>query len=267
MSLKTALRKSAPLLYDRMAYEWHFVRALRQLRRGKVPAAAVAEFAENFPGKLPKECPVCGFTGHFRAFGSPPRYNAMCPSCGALERHRLIALAIRNKALSRPGITILHFAPEASVRSLLDKPGINYRTADLSSASVDLNLNIESIALSDESVDVIVCNHVLEHVDDRRALPQLRRILKQDGTLIATVPIVDGCETTYEDPAITTASGREAHFGQWDHVRVYGSDFAKRLTEAGLTFETYTAYGAEAVRHALLPGEKVFLCRKGAPRA
>jgi len=262
MSFKTTLKRSLPSLYDRLAYEWHILRAIRALRRHGGGVDTLCDLAENYQGKQPRHCPVCGFTGSFRAFGSPPRYNALCPSCGALERHRLIALALKSEPLPRPGMSVLHFAPERCIRSLFDKPGVSYRTADLQYDDLDLKLNIEAIALPDGSFDVIVCNHVLEHVDDRRAMPELHRVLSPQGVLIATVPIVAGCDATYEDAKLTDAADRRTHFGQWDHVRLYGADFATRLAEAGFTVRAYAAYGAEAVKHALLPGERVFFCRK-----
>lgn len=76
------------------------------------------------------------------------------------------------------------------------------------------------------------------------------------------VPIIEGCENTYEDELITNDHDRWIHFGQGDHVRVYGRDFAQRLADAGFQFQIHTAFGREAVKYGLFMGEKIFLCRK-----
>jgi SAM-dependent methyltransferase len=219
----------------------------------------IADAIKKIHGMYDVECPVCNFIGHFSAFGSPPRWNARCPACGSLERHRLLALVVRQIPLAG---TLLHLAPEACVMKFLKTQPIRYVSADLCAPNVDLQLNIEKIDLPDEQYDIIVCSHVLEHVNDRIALLELRRILKRDGILIAMVPIVEGCQVTYEDETITSPQERERHFGQNDHVRVYGADFARRVTDAGFDVEVHTAFGREALRYGLSMGEKVFLCRK-----
>ena len=53
-----------------------------------------------------------------------------------------------------------------------------------------------------EQFDTIVCSHVLEHVNDRAALAELHRILKQDGLLVVMVTIVESSPTTYEDETV-----------------------------------------------------------------
>ncbi len=66
----------------------------------------------------------------------------------------------------------------------------------------------------------------------------------------------------YEDDTVSDPAQREIHFGQNDHVRVYGADFASRLAEAGFDITVQTAFGREAIDHGLIMGEKLFLCRK-----
>ena len=107
-----------------------------------------------------------------------------------------------------------------------------------------------------------MCNHVLEHVDDKKALRELARILRPNGVLICTVPIVDGWALSYENDQITEPVDRELHFGQSDHVRIYGRDFHDRLHAAGFEVTEYTAIGSDAVRYGLLPGETVYFCKK-----
>jgi SAM-dependent methyltransferase len=142
----------------------------------------------SLAGVFPRECPVCNYHGMFHAFGNPPRYDALCPKCGSLERHRLIRLALNKNPLPTDA-TVIHFAPEGAVAAML--PRKNYRSADLEPGKAELVLNLESIALPSQSVDVVVVNHVLEHVnDDRQALAELFRILREDGLLIEVVPFV-----------------------------------------------------------------------------
>jgi ubiquinone/menaquinone biosynthesis C-methylase UbiE len=69
-----------------------------------------------------------------------------------------------------------------------------------------LNLDLEAIALPDDSIDVVVASHVLEHVDDKKALAEIRRVLRSDGVAPLMVPIVEGWDSTYVDPSITTRS-------------------------------------------------------------
>jgi SAM-dependent methyltransferase len=169
---------------------------------------------------------------------------------------------LRQETIIPVGASLLHFAPEGCLADLLRASAAKYFSADLYRKDVDLNLDIQSINLPDESFDCIVCSHVLEHVDDKRSLAEMKRILSPTGVLIAMVPIVEGCDTTYENETIRDQPCRELHFGQDDHVRIYGKDFRERLYQAGLEFNEYTAAGVEAVRFGLIMGQKIFVCRK-----
>ncbi len=214
-------------------------------------------------GDEPRECPLCGFNGRFLAFGSPPRIDCCCPRCGALERHRLLALYLRDRLSLSERARILHFAPEEPVvRMMRAKPSLAYVTADVQAGRADRMLNIEKILLSDASIDVVLCSHVLEHVDDVQALRELYRVLHPGGYAILLVPIVEGWDTTYEDPMRLTARERHVYFGQWDHVRIYGRDFRERVRAAGFELDEFVADGPTTVRYGLVPGERVFLATK-----
>jgi len=127
------------------------------------------------------------------------------------------------------------------------------------SMKVDLRLDIENIALPDASFDVVICAHVLEHVDDRAALRGLRRIIKPGGLALIMIPMVDGWETTYENPAIVAPKDRELHFGQADHVRFYGRDVASRIVDAGFELVQFQASEPDISRYGLSRGETLFV--------
>lgn len=218
------------------------------------------QVCKSIAGVVPRECPICTYRGMFRAVGIPPRYDAQCPKCGSLERHRLIRLALNRHPVPATA-EVIHFAPEATVKAML--PSEHYRSADLEPGRADLVLNIESIDLPSESVDLVVANHVLEHVgDDRRALAEIFRVLRRGGLLIATIPLTEGWDETYEDPAVIAPQDRELHFGQSNHVRYYGRDFRDRIKDAGFKLHEFVGSGADCVRYGLTRGERVFIgCR------
>lgn len=112
-------------------------------------------------------------------------------------------------------------------------------------------------------MDLIIANHVLEHVDDAKATKELSRILRPNGILLCMAPIIEGWLTTYEKPDIATDEKRMLHFGQEDHVRFYGRDFRDRISKGGLSLsEEITAQGEDVIRHGLVRGEKVFVFHK-----
>lgn len=127
---------------------------------------------------------------------------------------------------------VLHVAPERCFEAKLrTQIGDGYLTADLFRSAMT-KMDITDIQYSDDFFDVIYCSHVLEHVvDDRKAMREFRRVLKPDGWAILLVPIT--AETTIEDPSVTDPLERHRLYGQKDHVRRYGPDYADRLREAG----------------------------------
>lgn len=211
-----------------------------------------------------RECNICGFTGWFPAYGRPTRLDAQCPKCMSLERHRLLKLALDRDLLWSEQGQVLHFAPEEILEQHFRaccKVGA-YQTADLFEPA-DLKLNLEAIDLQDESVDLIIASHVLEHVDDTKAARELSRILRPNGILLCMVPIIEGWATTFENPSITTNEGRMLYFGQDDHVRFYGRDFRDRIAKGGFKLrEEITAQGDDVIRYGLVRGEKVFVFQK-----
>ena len=225
----------------------------------------VLNFKLALTSRAKRECNICGFSGYFRGFGRPLRLDARCPSCGALERHRLFMLAISRREIknfTNKYSRVLHFAPERILEKKFRKLFNDYTTADLY-ADADIVLNLEDINVEDEQYDVIVANHVLEHVDDRKAASELSRVLKEGGVLVCQVPIVEGWNTTYENDEIQTEDERWLHFGQGDHVRFYGADFRKRICVGGFKLiREVTAQGSDVVKYGLLRGEKVFVFEK-----
>ena len=155
--------------------------------------------------------------------------------CGALERHRFVWVYFWKKTNLFDGNVkrLLHVGPEPFFRKRLKNYlGSGYVTADLSGRGVDVRMDVTEIKYPDEFFDVIYCSHVLEHVsDDRRAMREFYRVLKNDGWAILLVPITAG--KTFEDPSITEPDIRLRVFGQKDHVRCYGPDYVERLREAG----------------------------------
>lgn len=239
---------------------------LRLARRalGELPALIhVARMAAIAQVKAePAECPLCGFSGKFRSFGEPPRPAVMCPSCYSLERHRLLALAVRRGRVEFKGKDVLNFAAERAVAKLAASAA-RYSTSNYPARNgADFAFDIEAIDLPDESYDVIVCSHVLEHVDDRKALGELHRVLRLGGTLVIMIPIIEGWQNTYENPGIVSERDRHIHFGQFDHVRYYGADVRKRITEAGFKLSEFTSDPQDSIRHGLQRGEKVFIAEK-----
>lgn len=160
------------------------------------------------------------------------------------------------------GRRILHFAPEKALMQRMRGNPL-YETADLLQAGVSRKLDITDTKLPDAGYDVVIANHVLEHVpDDRRAMHELFRLLRPGGLAVLTVPINATRHTTYENPAVITAAGRQAHFSAPDHVRYYGLDFVERLTEAGFQVETFRESPEAEVEYGLQRDEWLFLARK-----
>jgi ubiquinone/menaquinone biosynthesis C-methylase UbiE len=133
----------------------------------------------------------------------------------------------------------LHIAPEqAFYHRFKSQKNLDYTTADLYSPLADVKADITNMPFEDEHFDVIFCNHVLEHViDDQKAMHELYRVLKKGGWGIFQIPQDLNRTETYEDFSITDPKERAIHFGQYDHVRVYGRDYFDKLKTVGFEVE------------------------------
>jgi hypothetical protein len=209
-----------------------------------------------------KACNICGFSGYFQPHWFPVRPEAKCPQCSSLERHRLVKLWFDDHVNLFNGARVLHFAAEIAMTRFIKPICQEYVTADIQPRGLDIELDIEALDLTDSRFEIVVCSHALEHVDDRRALSELYRVITPSGFALLMFPIVEGWTTTYEDSSKRTVEERWQHFGQGDHVRRYGSDVRQRIVDAGFLLEEFTAVEPYVARHALLPGEKLFIAKK-----
>jgi SAM-dependent methyltransferase len=197
------------------------------------------------------------------------RSNVLAPGTLSLERHRLLWLFLKEQTsfFSAP-LKVLHFAPEQAFYQLFRKQkNLNYITTDLLSPLADVKADICNLPFKDNEFDVILCNHVLEHIpDDTKAMQELFRILKPGGWGIFQIPQDLTRKTTFEDNSITDPKERAKIFGQYDHVRVYGLDYFDKLRSIGFTVEEvdYTAQiSPELVeKYGLAKGEIIPFCKK-----
>ena len=184
------------------------------------------------------KCPICKIKlKKFFPYGRIIRDNALCPNCLSLERHRLIYLYLKNETIFfNKKLNVLHIAPENCFISIFkSSKNINYTSGDLFSPLADIKMDIHKMPFKNNTFDVVLCNHVLEHLDDDiKALKEIIRVMKNGGFSILQVPFYYPLpNNTLEDKTIIKASEREKAYGQSDHLRKYGKDYKKRLSSVG----------------------------------
>ncbi|MCF7568836.1 methyltransferase domain-containing protein [Sabulilitoribacter arenilitoris] len=200
---------------------------------------------------------------------SNQRNNVLSPSTLSLERHRLLWLYLKNETnFFSSEKKILHFAPEqAFYKRFIKMKNLDYTTTDLNSPLADVKADICNLPFKDNSYDVILCNHVLEHIpDDIKAMQELYRVLKPNGMAILQIPQDLSRAETFEDDSITDKKERAKIFGQYDHVRVYGRDYFDKLRSIGFKVEeidyTSTLSSADIEKYCLTKGEIIPVCYK-----
>lgn len=189
------------------------------------------------------QCPVCEHK--FRKmlpYGNKAGENRLCPVCLSLERHRLMWIYLtQHSDFFKNEYKVLHIAPEQPfLKKFKAAKNLDYTTADMVSPIADLHFDIMKIPLEDNTYDWVICNHVLEHVEnDIEAMREVLRILKPGGRAILQVPINYSYTETHEDKTITDPKEREKIYGQYDHVRWHGLDYPERLKTAGFEVENF----------------------------
>lgn len=169
-----------------------------------------------------------------------PRENVLSPSTLSLERHRLLWLFLKSETnFFNAPLKVLHFAPEQPFYKRFRKlKNLDYTTTDLNSPLADVKADICDLPFKNNTFDVILCNHVLEHIpNDIAAMSELYRVLKPGGWGVFQIPQDLNRELTFEDNSITDKSERTRVFGQYDHVRVYGRDYFEILRGIGFWVE------------------------------
>ena len=197
------------------------------------------------------------------------RPNVLSPSTLSLERHRLMWLYLKRETdfFEKPR-KVLHMAPEQCFLSRFKKmKNLDYTTADLYSPIVDVKADILNLPFGDNEFDLILCNHVLEHIeDDQKAMQELFRVMKSGGMGIFQVPQDVSRENSFEDPNIKTPEDRAKYYGQYDHVRIYGMDYFERLRKVGFEVKEIVYsndLGPELVdKYRLAEGEILPVCHK-----
>jgi SAM-dependent methyltransferase len=190
------------------------------------------------------------------------RNNVLSPSTLSLERHRLLWLYLKNETnFFSSEKKVLHFAPEQAFYKRFKKmKHLDYVTTDLNSPLADVKADICNLPFKNDEFDMILCNHVLEHIpDDTKAMQELYRVMKVGGIGIFQIPQDLSRATTFQDNSITDKKERAKIFGQYDHVRIYGRDYFNKLRSIGFKVEevNYTSNLLEEdiARYCLAKGE------------
>jgi SAM-dependent methyltransferase len=238
--------------------------ALRALFDHCVPHRVRPALKRSFWWGARHVCPVCD--AHVRRYlpegfdlpvlreldvvGAQHRPERTCPVCRSDSRTRLAWLYLsREVTLFDRTARVLHVAPEIGLYArFAQSPGIDYEPGDLEPelypwAPRLRRIDLGALPFPDADFDVVIANHVLEHVpDDAAALAEIRRVLRPGGWAMLAVPIAHKLAATREDADATTPATREQRFGQGDHVRLYGRDFAARVSRAGFTVALWAGH-------------------------
>ncbi len=185
------------------------------------------------------QCSVC--QKKLRSFISNQRKEQLCPNCGSLPRDRRLFLEFKKEVFTTQPIKLLDISPSRSLYFQFNKSkNIDYYPSDLSDDFMSkYQYDLTDMPVEDNYFDVIICFHILEHIEkDTLAMKELYRTLKPRGLIFVQTPFKSG--EIYENSAITNPEDRKVHFGQDDHVRIYSVDGLKqRLTAVGFKVDVH----------------------------
>ena len=95
-------------------------------------------------------------------------------------------------------------------QDLAEKKGYKYIGVDIDPMSIGMRADICNLPFDDDTMDVVLCVDVLEHIkNDHKAISELHRVLKNGGLLLLHVPNMNQKHILIEKP-------EEQH----DHERV-----------------------------------------------
>jgi SAM-dependent methyltransferase len=226
-------------------------------------------------GKFIHEGVKAGVFRENRVAGGGYKTNTRCPNCGSVDRARLLALffKLRTDVFMRK-TDILHISPNKHIANLLcANPSINHLVGALDTGDFcaynTVTLDVQHIALGDNSFDVVICCHVIEHVEsDMDAMQEIYRILRPSGYAIMQVPLALNRQQTLEDKSVKDRLERKRAYGQVDHLRLYGLDYFDKLRNAGFRvirdnpYENLWCSTKELDRHRLDRLEDVIIAYK-----
>lgn len=212
--------------------------------------------------------------------GGGYRKNDICPRCFSTDRDRLIYWFLKNKTdIFEKKYKVLHIAPEGCLKALLlSQKNIEYYTGDKFTKGYNayyydrkdvILMDVTNIPYKNNEFDIIICNHVLEHIiDDKKALSEIFRVLKPNAWAMLQVPISLKLDKTFQDDTIITPKDREKYYGQFDHVRIYGKDYKQKLEEAGFKVEIFNPVKDiftsedDIIKYAVNPEENIYIVHK-----
>ena len=161
-----------------------------------------------------------------------------CPHCSSFDRERHLRLYIERRNLFEPirAGAVLHLSPEGSLRPLIRSynPTL-YVLGDLNPMDAEVQkIDMQKIRFPDETFDLAIANHTLEHVEDLTlALREIHRVLKPGARFLCQTPYASRLGKTLEEPGLQTESDRIFFYGQNDHVRLFGLDIEELIPAAG----------------------------------
>ena len=161
-----------------------------------------------------------------------------CPHCSSTDRERHLRLFFDRLSIwpEFDGAAVLHMSPEPNLGSnILSRKPRRYIMGDLAPAKPEITrIDLEAIPAAAGSFDVLICNHMLEHVERPHvALAEAARVLRQGGRLVCQTPFASRLTRTFEEPQLQSPSDRLFFYGQDDHLRLYGSDIEQMICDAG----------------------------------
>ena len=161
----------------------------------------------------------------------PDKY--LCEHCGSTDRERHLKQYLERIDLALKGKRVLHFSPERNFQRFIASlcPELHVLASYGSKDLRTLDIDIERIPFNDETFDLVIANHILEHVSSpEKAICEVNRVLKKDGLALLQTPYSATLCETFESDRINSDDLKLFYYGQEDHVRLFGVDIFNRLS-------------------------------------
>jgi hypothetical protein len=211
-----------------------------------------------FYGKKNIVCPLCNYKNHsfiHLCNSLEISLNSACQNCDSRSRHRGLYFLYRKYLLNSSEKKILHFAPEKSLKKAIKSfADHQYFTTDLN--MIDVNFpreDVQALKFKDNSFDIILINHVLEHVpNDNKAMSEISRTLKDNGCAIITIP----GNWKKMKTKIFDKPNKNGHY------RDYGFEVINKLQNHFRSINKVNLFRFDGKKHAIKNLEIAFICKK-----